>query len=187
MFFQWECWFFWPQAFCKTVLCRFFIWIYRVFKTRIVFSMIVFVFCCQGFCKTALCRFFHMNLLVFLSPELFFQWEFLFFGFRHFVRRCFAVFSFELGISLSSEHFKNWKKHIHRILKNIQRIYFSNSGRYFLGKTNSAITSSEKCNAYLKKSIFQYFLNSKLNRKKSIPQNQDFAKSWKNNFSLLSN
>ena len=44
LFFQWECLFFWLQAFCKMVLCRFFIWIYSVFKTRIVFSMRVFVF-----------------------------------------------------------------------------------------------------------------------------------------------
>ena len=34
MFFQWECLFFWPRAFCKTVLCRFFIWIYRVFSDQ---------------------------------------------------------------------------------------------------------------------------------------------------------
>ena len=58
LFFQWECLFFWLQAFSKTVLCLFFIWIYRVLKARIVFSMGVFVFCFQAFCKTVLCRFF---------------------------------------------------------------------------------------------------------------------------------
>ena len=62
--------------------------------------------------------------------------------------------------------FKNWEKNnIHRIFKKIHRIYFSNSGRYFLGKTNSAITWCKKhspkpksCQK-LKKSMFQYFFN----------------------------
>ena len=57
------------------------------------------------------------------------------------------------------------KNHIHRIFRKIHRIYFSNSGRYFLGKTNSAIASYKKhspkpksCQK-LKKSSFQYFFN----------------------------
>ena len=55
------------------------------------------------------------------------------------------------------------KRHIHRILKKIHRIYFSNSGRYFLGKTNSAITSC----------------------KKHSPKPKILPKAEKNNFSIL--
>ena len=76
---------FWLQAFCKTVLCRFFIWIYRVFKARIVFSMRVFVFWLQAFCKTVLCRFSY-DFIGFLRPELFFQWEWLFFWLQAFCK-----------------------------------------------------------------------------------------------------
>ena len=53
----------------------------------------------------------------------------------------------------------SWESHY------LHRIYFSNSGRYFLGKTNSAITSWKKHSTKpkscqnLQKSIFQYFFN----------------------------
>ena len=49
--FQWECLFFWSQALWKTVLSPFFMWICRIFKTRIAFSMKVFVFLVWGILK----------------------------------------------------------------------------------------------------------------------------------------
>ena len=93
----------------------------------------------------------------------------------------------ELGISLSSEHLRIEINNIHRILKKIHRIYFSNSGRYFLGKTNSAITSCKKHSPKPKpaKSWKKQFFNTFLIRiwiEKSIRQNQDLAKSCKNHF-----
>jgi len=73
----------------------------------------------------------------------------------------------ELGISLPPEHLGIEKKsiYIHRISKIYLEYVFSNSGRYFLGKTNSAITSCKKhspkprsCQK-LKKQFFNTFLS----------------------------
>ena len=85
LFFQWECLFFWLQAFCKTVLCRFFIWIYRVFKTSCFFNEGVCFFGFRHFVRRC-CAVFSYEFLVFSRPELFFQWECLFFWPRAFCK-----------------------------------------------------------------------------------------------------
>ena len=109
LFFQWECWFLWLQAFCKTVLRRFFLWIYKVFKARMVFSKRVFVFWFQAFCKTVLCRLFIRIYRVFKARIVFSMRVFVFFGFKHFVRRCCAVFSNEFIGFLRPEWFFQWE------------------------------------------------------------------------------
>lgn len=76
---------------CGRRCCALFlIWIYKVFKTRIVFPMKVIVFWSQTFWK------------------LIFQWK-SFFGFRHCGRRCCAFFSHEIVRFLRLELFFQWK------------------------------------------------------------------------------
>ena len=66
LIFRWECLFFWSQALWKTVLCPFFIWISRIFKTRIAFSMNVFVFLVSCLLKMDV----SMRLLIFLVSAI---------------------------------------------------------------------------------------------------------------------
>ena len=81
MFFEWQCLRFWSQALWKTVLCPFFIWIFKRFRTWIVFLMKVFVFMVSGLLKID----FSMKVFVFLNLGLlnfdFFN-ENIFLGFR---------------------------------------------------------------------------------------------------------
>ena len=62
LFFQWKCLLFWLQAFWKTVPLPFFIWIYKLFSNRIVFSRRVFGFLASGILQDGSVAFFHMNL-----------------------------------------------------------------------------------------------------------------------------
>ena len=107
LIFQWESLLFWFQAYWKLILqwkCLFFgfrhcgrrccalfyIWIYSVFKTRIVFSMRVLVFLVQAYWKWI----FQWEPLFFSSQaywKWFCQWKSLFFLMRPIENDCFSM------------------------------------------------------------------------------------------------
>ena len=142
--------------------CRFFIWISRVFKARIVFSMKVFVFFGFRHFVRRCCAVFSYECIGFLRPELFFQWKCLFFGFRHFVRRCFAVFSFEFIIESENIYgignltifraCKNWKNnYIDYIFFQFWKIFFrQNEFSKYLSRKMQCISEKIKISILLK-------------------------------------
>ena len=95
--FQWKCLFFGLRHCGRRCCARFFIWTYSVFKTRIVFSVRVFVFLVSGLLKID----FSMRVFVFLVQAL---WKtvlcLFFFGTRF-------VFSMKLFVFWSEAYWKS--------------------------------------------------------------------------------
>ena len=71
--------------------------------------MRVFAFLASGILYDGAVPFFHMNSYGFLDRNCFFNESVCFFGLRHFVRRCCAVFSYEFVVFLRPELFFQWE------------------------------------------------------------------------------
>ena len=73
-FFQWKCWFFWLQAFWKTVLLPFFhMNLYVFLRQNCIFQESVWFFGFRHFARRFCCLFSYECIRV-LETELFFQW-----------------------------------------------------------------------------------------------------------------
>ena len=109
LFFQWECLFFWLEAFCKTVPFRFFIWIYRVFKARIVFSMNVFVFIGFRHFVGQCCALFSYEFIGFFKARIVFSMRVYVFWLQAFCMTVLGRFFIWIYRFLGPELFFQWE------------------------------------------------------------------------------
>ena len=179
-FFQWKCWFFWLQAFWKTVLLPFFhVNLYVFLRQNCIFQESVWFFGFRHFARR-FCGLFSYECIRFLETELFFQWA------------CSVCFCSGRYLFLSI--FRGQKKQIHRILppdppssnsnqKSIEKLIFAAFGKILL--LAKAFFYSNSNWKSIEKLIFPAFGKILVVANAFVYSKSFFSKYWKFKVQLL--